>query len=151
MKILKHCLVISISILFIPFITSAQDIDVNTMIGKTQSAVIKKYGNPIHQDNSNPAMQCMFYESDAGRKIFVASDKVVFQAECYTSYKSEKSARNTISNFISSSIAEGYKVDTVSTSDFRLDKSGVKVDLQLYENKLSKKFEISVKANKTGT
>jgi len=41
-------------------------------------------------------------------------------------------------------------VDTVSTSDFRLDKSGVKVDLQLYENKLSKKFEISVKANKTG-
>jgi hypothetical protein len=149
MNFLKLCLIISILPVVFYLNASAQEIDVNNMIGKTQSAVIKKYGNPVHQDNSNPAMQCMFYDSDAGRKIFVASEKIVFQAECYTSYKTEKSARSTVSNFISTSIAAGYEVDSVSSSDFRLRKSGVKVDLQLTENKLSKKFEISVKAHKT--
>jgi hypothetical protein len=140
---------ICFSFIFYSFTAWAQDIKVNEMIGKNQSAVIKRYGNPAHQDNSNPAMQCMFYQSDAGRKIFVSSDKVVFQAECYSSYDNEKSARKTIDSFISSSIASGYEVDSVSTKDFRLKKTGVKVDLQLSENKLSKKFEISIKANKT--
>jgi hypothetical protein len=119
------------------------------MIGKSQSAVIKRFGNPVHQDNSNPSMQCMFYQSDAGRKIFVSSENVVFQAESYSSYGSEKSARKVLDSFISSSLSSGYEVDSVSVSDYRLKKAGVKVDLQLSENKLSKKYEISVKANKT--
>jgi hypothetical protein len=40
-------------------------------------------------------------------------------------------------------------VDTVSTSDFQLKRKGAKIDLQIYENKLSKNFEIRVKGNKT--
>ena len=39
-------------------------------------------------------------------------------------------------------------VDTVTTSDFHLHKKGTKVDLQMNENKLSKKFDIRIKANK---
>ncbi|HVO72728.1 MAG TPA: hypothetical protein VMT35_01785 [Ignavibacteriaceae bacterium] len=145
---IKYSLII-ISFIFISFSSLAQEINVNEMIGKNQSAVIKRFGTPVHQDNSNPAMECMFYQSDLGRKIFVSSDKVVFQAESYSSYGSEKSARKTLDSFISSSIASGYQVDTVSANDFRLRKTGIKVDLQLNENKLSKKFEITVKANKT--
>ncbi len=140
---------ICIPFIFYSFTAWAQDIKVNEMVGKNQSAVIKRYGNPVHQDNSNSAMQCMFYQSEAGRKIFVSSDNVVFQAECFSSYDNEKSARKIVDNFISSSIASGYEIDSVSYKDFRLKKTGVKVDLQLSENKLSKKFEISIKANKT--
>ena len=139
---------IFLSIIFYGFSAWAQDIKVNEMIGKNQAAVVKRYGKPVHQDNSNPSMQCMFYQSIEGRKIFVSSDNIVFQAECYTSYDSERSARKTIDTFISSSVASGYKVDSVSTGDFRLKKTGVKVDLRLDENKLTNKFEISVKANK---
>ncbi len=137
------------SFIFYSFTAWAQDIKVNEMIGKNQSAVVKRYGNPVHKDDSNPSMQCMFYQSDAGRKIFVSSDNVVFQAECFSTYDNEKSARKTIDSFISSSIGSGYEVDSVSSKDFRLKKTGVKVDLQLSENKLSNKFEISIKANKT--
>lgn len=141
-------MIISLLLLLFPVNAFSQQIDVNNMIGKTQSAVIKKYGNPVHQDNSIPSMKCMFYEGEEGRKIFVANEEGIFQAECFASFKNEKSARKILDDFISSSIASGYQVDTVTISDFHLQKTGVKIDLQVFENKLSKKFEISVKANK---
>ncbi len=41
-------------------------------------------------------------------------------------------------------------MDTVSTEDFVLNKEGVNVQLQLCENKITKKYEIRVKARRTG-
>ena len=127
----------------------AQDISVHNYIGKSRSDVIKKYGTPVHQDNSNPSMICMFYKSGSNSMIFVADNDGIYQAEASASYDKEKDARSSLDTFISGSVLTGFTVDTVTTSDFHLNKTGVKVDLQISENKLSKKFDIRVKANKS--
>jgi len=145
-----NILITFLFLFFFSFLLPAQDINVHNYIGKKQSEVIKKYGKPVHQDNSSPSMQCMFYKSGSNSMIFVADAEGVYQAEANVSYGNEKEARSDINSFISNSVSNGFAVDTVSTSDFRLLKSGVKVDLQMVENKLSKKFEIRVKANRSG-
>ena len=141
----SFCLVL----FFVSTCSFAQDINVHNYIGKKPSDVIKKYGKPVHQDNSNPSMQCMFYKSSTGNIIFVANEEGIYQAESTTSYNRERDARSLIDSFISGSVSEGYSVDTLSTSEFDLKKSGVKVNLQVYENKSSQKFDIRVKANRS--
>jgi hypothetical protein len=138
-----------LALVLIPVSIFAQDIEVHKLIGKSQSDVIKEYGKPVHQDNSNPAMVCMFYKTNANSMIFVSDKDGVYQAEATATYNKEMEARSAIDDFISGSISDGYAVDSVTTSDFHLQKTGVKVDLQISENKLSKKFDIRVKANRS--
>ena len=127
----------------------AQDINVHYMIGKKQNDVIKKYGNPVHRDDSNPDMLCMFYKSKLNTMIFVANKKEVYQSEALKSYDSGTEARKELDACILGSQTDGFAIDSVTTTDFRLRRSGVKADLQLTENKLSAKYEIRVKANRT--
>lgn len=127
----------------------AQDINVHYMIGKKQSEVIKKYGNPVHRDDSNPEMLCMFYKNKLNSMIFVADQKAVFQSEALKTYDDRIDAVKDLDACISKSVSNGYSIDTVTTSDFHLKIKGVKADLQLNENKLSNKFEIRMKANKS--
>ena len=144
-------LLASLFLLFLfPFFIIAQDINVHNMIGKTQNDVINKYGKPVHRDKSNPAMDCMFYKTKNKRLTFVADQDGVFQAEANASYSNEKQARNALNEFITGSISTSFIVDTVSTEDFTLNKEGVNVELQLCENKMTKKYEIRVKAHRTG-
>ena len=135
--------------IIIPGNSSAQDISIHNLIGKSPNAVIQKYGNPAHKDNSNPEMICMFYKSGNNTMIFVADNTGVYQAEATKSYDNESSARNDITNFIKTSTTNGFVTDTVSINDFNLIKTGVKVDLQISENKLTSKFDIRVKANRS--
>ena len=128
---------------------SAQDISVHKFIGKTRNDVIKKYGNPVHQDNSNPAMICMFYQTKTNRMIFVSDKKGVYQAEATENYNTQGKARNAVDDFISSSVADGFAVDTVTINDFELSKTGVKADLQISENKITKNFDVNVKARRS--
>lgn len=128
---------------------SAQDISVHKFIGKTKSDVIKKYGNPVHQDNSNPDMLCMFYQTKTNRMIFVSDKNGVYQSEATVNYESETKARSAVDKFITGSVADGFAVDTVSTNDFQLHKPGVKADLQMTENKITKNFDVSVKAHRS--
>ena len=141
----SFCLVL----LFVSTGNFAQDINVHDYIGKKQSDVIKKYGQPVHEDNSNPSMQCMFYKSNSGSMIFVSNTEGIYQAESSTSYDKEGKAHSIVDFFISSSVSKGFSVDTVSTSEFDLKKPGVKVTLQISENKSSQKFDIRVKANRS--
>lgn len=127
----------------------SQNININNVIGKNQSEVIKMFGNPVHKDASNPDMVCMFYKANNRNMVFVADRAGVYQAEATVAFENEQAARTKIDDFISSSIKDEYTVDTISVSDFHLHKKGVKVDLQLTENKISKKYEIRVKANRT--
>ena len=127
----------------------SQDINVHYMIGKKQNDVIKKYGNPVHRDDSNPDMLCMFYKNKLNTMIFVSNKKEVYQSEALKSYDSDTEARKELDACIVGSKKDGFAIDSVTTTDFRLRKSGVKADLQLTENKLSGKYEIRVKANKT--
>ena len=136
-------------ICLIPILLSAQDISVHKFIGKTRHDVIKKYGNPVHQDNSNPAMICMFYQTKTNRMIFVSDKDGVYQSEATVNYDTEARARNAVDDFINGSIADGFAVDTVTINDFELSKTGVKADLQMSENKITKNFEVSVKARRS--
>ncbi len=127
----------------------AQDIAVHKMIGKQKRDVIQKYGEPVHQDNSNPDMACMFYKTSEHSLIFVGNKDGIFQAEANISYPSENKARSILDNFISESVSNGFIIDTVTISDFEVHKKGVRADLQLIKNNITKKFDVSVKARKT--
>jgi len=132
-----------------PILLSAQDISVHKFIGMKKSDVIKKYGNPVHQDNSNPDMMCMFYQTKTNRMIFVSDKNGVYQSESTSNFSSEASARKAVDELIKNSIADGFAVDSVSTNDFQLHKTGAKTDLQITENKITKNFDVSVKAHKS--
>ena len=127
----------------------AQDISVHNFIGKSQKDVVKKYGKPVHKDNSNPEMICSFYKSGSNTMIFVADKKGIYQAEASKSYDTEGKARSEIDALITTSIAHSFFIDTVSINDFNIYKSGVKVDLQISENKLTNKFDIRVNAKRS--
>jgi hypothetical protein len=130
----------------VPAFLMAQDICVYKMIGKSKAGVIKKYGSPVHQDNSNPDMMCMFYQSKTNRMIFVSNKEGVYQSEATTSFGTEVKARKVVDDFIAGSIIEGFTVDTVTINDFQLHRTGIKTDLQISENKITKNFDVSVKA-----
>lgn len=133
----------------IPALLSAQDISVHKFIGKTKSDVIKKYGNPVHQDNSNPDMMCMFYQTKTNRMIFVSDKNGVYQSEATNNYSSEMNARKAVDDLIKNSVADGFSVDSVSVNDFQIHKTGVKADVQITENKITKNFDVSVKARRS--
>jgi hypothetical protein len=149
MKTIKMFFVSFFLICLFPVLLSAQDIGVQYLIGKTKSDVIKKYGNPAHQDNSDPNMMCMFYQTKTVKMIFVADKSGIYQSESTANYSSESKARTAVDDFIAGSIKNDFAVDTVSTNDFQLSKTGVKATLQMSENKISKNFDISVKANRS--
>ena len=132
-----------------PVFIYAQDISVHKFIGKTKAEVIKKYGNPVHQDNSDPNMICMFYQTKTDRMIFVSDKDGIYQSEATVNYDTEAKARSAVDDFITNSVADGFTVDTVSVNDFQLHKTGIKADLQISENKITKNFDVNVKARRS--
>ena len=94
-------------------------------------------------------MMCMFYQTKTNRMIFVSNKEGVYQAEATVIYDTEAKARKVFYDVIASSVADGFTADSVSANDFQLHKTGVKTDLQLGENKITKNFEVSVKARKS--
>jgi len=149
MKTIKMFFVSFFLVCLFPVLLIAQDISVQYLIGKSQNDVIKKYCNPAHQDNSNPNMMCMFYQTKTVRMIFVSDKTGVYQSEATANYNSEAKARTAVDDFIATSIKNDFAVDTVSANDFQLSKTGVKATLQMSENKISKNFDVSVKANRS--
>lgn len=136
-------------IYLIPVLIFAQDISVHEFIGKPKSDVIKTFGNPVHQDNSNPEMMCMFYQTATLRMIFVSNKEGVYQSEATANYDTEVEARNVLKNLLKNSKANGFAADSISVNDYQLSKTGIKADLQLTENKISKKFDVNIKARKS--
>jgi hypothetical protein len=146
-KIMKHLksILTLIIIFFMSFTLIAQDINVQKAVGKKRADVIKLFGNPVHQDNSNPSMRCMFYKGTNYTLTFVADEEGVYQAEASATYEDEAKARSVIDDLLQDCGKE-FKIDSVSASDFGLSKPGVRADVQLAENKLSKKYDIRIKA-----
>jgi len=149
MKSLKIFYLLLFLLLCNALIIKAQDLNVHFLIGKKQSEVIKKYGNPVHRDDSNPEMICMFYKNKLNTMIFVSNKDGIYQSEASKTYETKNDVIKELDDCIARSLSNGFGVDSVTTSDFRLRKKGVKADLQMIENKLSNKFEIRVKANKS--
>lgn len=149
MKTLNKILFYFLFALLITNFIQPQSIDVYNFIGKPRNEVIKKFGNPVHKDESDPNMICMFYKSKSGSMIFVSDKQSVYQIEATKIFNTESEARNNIDSFISKALEDNFSVDTVSVSYFQLHRTGAKLDLQYYENKISKNFELRVKANRT--
>lgn len=149
MKIFKILLLLVILLCLLSGKLIAQDINIYSTIGKKLSEVIKIYGNPIHQDKSNPAMVCTFYKGQDGTMTFVSDNAGVYQSETFISYKSSAEARSDIDKSISKAIANGFKCDTVSVDDFELTKKGVLSTLQVSNNRITKKTDVHAKAVRT--
>jgi hypothetical protein len=149
MKIIQIIMLLLILLILLSVRLIAQDLNVYNVIGKNLTYVIKVYGNPIHQDKSNPAMICTFYKGKDGTMSIVSDKNGVYQAETYKSFSSSVEARSEINKSISKAISIGFKCDTVSVNDFQLIKKGVKSTLQVSNNKITKKTDVHAKAVRT--
>ena len=141
--------ILIVPLLFFASTNNAQDIKVHEMIGKTVDQVIANYGKPAHQDRSNPAMECVFYKTKKHQIVFVANESGVFQAEGSNYYNSKSSAEKAMSKLIAKCVKGGFTSDTLNVAEFNLHKTGIDMNLSLFENTYSKKYELKVKANKT--
>lgn len=133
----------------LPTVNISQNLKVYQIIGKKIDFVISKFGKPIHQDRSNPNMQCFFYKTKNSQSVFVSDKQGIFQAECSISFDNKKTANNELSNLIEKCKNEGYDIDTINAAEYDLTSSSVKINATLFENNFSKKYEIKVKANKS--
>lgn len=127
----------------------SQDISLCQLIGKDSKEVIKKFGKPLHHDKSNPAMECIYYQTKNSRMAFIADQDGVYQIQVDFMYDSEKNARKAIDEFLSECGTRSLKVDTLNVSDYKITGSGVKMSLSLFENTYSKKYEVKFKADRS--
>ncbi len=150
MNSLKH--ISKVLFLFVVFAFSlyAQDISIQDMIGKSKDAVLNKYGKPVFMDDSNSEMLCMFYKTNGTDITFVSDNKGIFQAEARAAYTNEKSAKSVLDDFLKKALAEKYSIDTLEANAFTLQGTGVKVELQLLRNPITKKYNLNVKARRYG-
>ena len=138
-------------LLFFSFIDSVYSQDLNTyqMIGKSMDYAISKYGKPAHKDLSNKSMQCVFYKTKTYQTVFVANEGGVFQCESSVCYNKKSVARSNLSDLINKCKKEGYQIDTVNVAEFNLYGKGTKLNISLFENTFSNKYEVKIKANKS--
>ena len=94
-------------------------------------------------------MECVFYKTKTTQKTFVANTEGVFQAEGSFCFNDLSTARSNLDQIISISESKDYRVDTLNTDNFVLYGNDTKVDLSIFDNSLSKKYEIKVKAQKS--
>lgn len=126
----------------------SQGISVYKMIDKSIDKVISQYGKPAHQDNSNPAMRCVFYKTKTLQIVFVADKTGVYQVEYNCDYNSRKAAGDAIDDFIKECYVEGFSVDTVNVQEFNFSRKGTKLNLSLLENRYANNFKLILKANR---
>lgn len=134
-----------------PLATYSQDISLCQLIGKDSKEVIKKFGKPQHHDKTNPAMECIFYQSKTSRMAFIADQEGVYQIQIDFLYNSPKEAKKAIDDFLTDCCSKSLKVDTLNTGDYKIMGSGVKMSLTLFENSFSKKYEVKFKADRSTT
>ncbi len=149
MKRIKLILVSSLCLFFITNTVYLQQIKYCKMIGKSVNEVIQNYGKPVHQDLSNPAMKCLFYQTKTSRAAFIADEKGVYQIQVDLSYNSEKDAKKSIDDFLIDCGSQSYVIDTVSVGNYAIKAPSVKMELTMFENTYSKKYEIKFKADRS--
>ena len=67
-KILDFALLFLIAL---PNVLFSQDTTICHLLGKNTQAVVNKYGKPLHQDKSDPTMECTFYQSKTSRMEYI--------------------------------------------------------------------------------
>ena len=133
---------------FLQSLLIAQDVFAYKFIGKPRAEVIQKYGKPIHMDNTDPSMVCMFYKKDKDQMVFVSDQNSVFQVEITKSFSSKASAMNELEKLLAEASKESYKTDTLSVSEFELNKDNTIFTAVLMHNDNLSKYEVRVKASR---
>lgn len=121
------------------------------MIGKGMNDIIKAYGNPVHQDLSNPDMKCVFYQTKTSRTTFILGKEGVYQIQADLSYETEREAIKSIDGFLKDCGSQSYEIDTLNAGNYNIRAPGVKMSLNLFQNTYLKKYEIKFKADKSET
>lgn len=124
---------------------TSQDIYAYKFIGKPRTDVVKKYGKPVHIDNTDPSMVCMFYKNKQDRMVFVSDQQSVYQVEATKAYASESSAMNDLQKLLAEAANENFKIDTLSVSEYRFLKEGVDFNAVLMHNQNFSQYEVRVK------
>ena len=149
MKLSNFFRMLFFSLMMLTSSIPAQDLNVYDMIGASRNEVIKKFGKPVHQDNSIPSMVCLFYKTPEFSLTFVIGTEGVTQLEENINYGSEKEAGEVLNKIISGSLEKNYAIDTVSAMAYQITKQGVSADLQIYSDQISKKFTINLKVKRS--
>jgi hypothetical protein len=122
--------------------------DMQNFIGKSRAELIKALGQPAYTDDSNKSMVMMFYKSSGMSKSFVADENGIYQAEATQLFDSEKSCKTALNGYIADMISKGFKVDTISVTEFESERPGVTCSVHYGLNSNSGKYEISAKAHR---
>jgi len=136
-------------VLIIPTVLQSQQSKVCDLIGKKSAAVINKYGKPLHHDKSNPLMECIFYQTQKSKMAFIADKDGVYQIQIDYFFNSKNEAEAELDGFLSECGSNKMVVDTINAGDYKIVGTGVKMDLTLFENSFSKKYEIKFKASRS--
>ena len=129
---------------------SAQNQPIYKMIGKNCSEVKKIYGKPKKHDASNKSMECVFYKNKFSRMVFVGNESGVFQAELNRSFSSKEKAESFFEDYLSNCEKDGFKKDSIDVYEYDFRKSGKRVNISMFHNRMKKKYEVGVKAKKSG-
>ncbi|RJP60670.1 MAG: hypothetical protein C4543_04950 [Ignavibacteriales bacterium] len=144
MKYLKRILIALCAFYFVTTLQSfSQELTVYQFIGKTKSDVIKQYGKPIHSDESNPDMVCIFYKKNQDTMIFVSDKTSVYQVDAMKFYPTEAAALTALNSAVQTAISQSFSPDTLSSSSFKLYKPGVEFNISV--NKASSGTDYQVK------
>ncbi len=125
---------------------NAQDIFAYKFIGKPRAEVIQKYGKPVHMDNSDPLMICMFYKKNNNQMIFVSDQNSVFQIEVTKAFTSKPNAVDALDDLLKTAVQESFITDTLSANEYELQKEGVSFNAWLMNNSNLSTFEVRIKA-----
>ena len=110
----------------------SQEVSLCQVIGKDVKTVIQKFGKPQHHDNSNPSMECVYYQSNTSRMAFIADKNGVYQIQADYYYNSRNSADKAMDTFLSKCGTKEMVIDTVNSGDYKIAGSGVRIELTLY-------------------
>ncbi len=142
-------IVVILLIFFSSHSVYTQNLDVHLMLGKRIDQVISKYGKPNHQDRSNKSMECVFYKTKTHQTVFVSNENGVYQSEGSYCFDTQSAALKSMSNLIDECKTYGFEIDTLNSQEYNVFTSEVKLNASLFENTLSKKYEVKIKANRT--
>lgn len=148
MKTIKIILIVLFGAGFFAENNFAQDLNAYKFIGKTIEDVRNNYGKPMHIEDSNPSMVCMFYKKNNDTMTFVSDENSIFQADALVFYEDKNAALTELNKVINTANQQNFVTDTLSSTEFKLDTEGVAFDLALVKNPNLDKHEITVHAKR---
>ena len=142
----------TIKILFLLFLGAgfsaqnnfAQDLDAYKFLGKTSEDVRNHYGKPVHIEDSNPSMICIFYKTNKNTMTFVSDENSIFQTDVLVFYENQSAAKTELDKVISQANQQSFATDTLSSTEFKLKKESVVFDVEMVPDPNSTKYEISL-------